>query len=145
MSEFNAFITGSQVYGNPTDESDLDLVVLVKDSETTRLLNLFAFYDEQTLVRKKDWFWVRWWKRAWNRTNGPGYLKHIKDQTISPDPAYGWNHSVRFGRLNIIMISNEQEFQAWKIATDELIKRKPVTRLEAVQEIEDFKQILREL
>jgi len=40
--------------------------------------------------------------------------------------------SLRFGPLNIIAITDEAEFTAWKTATDLLIAMKPVTREQAV-------------
>jgi predicted nucleotidyltransferase len=36
----NAFLTGSQVYGEPTEESDIDLVVSMSQPETIDLLDL---------------------------------------------------------------------------------------------------------
>ena len=37
-----AFVTGSYAYGTPTDRSDLDVVVLVEDDETSTLLQQHA-------------------------------------------------------------------------------------------------------
>lgn len=143
MNEFNAFITGSQVYGTPTEESDFDLVVLC-DKKVVQILNHVEFLDQQTVFRKSDWWWVRLWKWFWNRLNGRHYRRHIAENTLYIDPDY-LQYSVRFGSLNIIMLTDEEEFIAWKTATDELIKRKPVTRKEAVQDIEDFIRIFKEL
>ena len=41
----NAFITGSQVYGTPTEESDVDLVIKMSQPECIRLLELLGSKD----------------------------------------------------------------------------------------------------
>lgn len=38
MSDFSAFLTGSQVYGVPTEKSDVDMVVLVSEKDRGILL-----------------------------------------------------------------------------------------------------------
>lgn len=38
---------------------------------------------------------------------------------------------VRFGKLNLIVVTGDEDYQAWREGTDELITRKPVTRDEA--------------
>lgn len=42
------------------------------------------------------------------------------------------SYSIRFGNLNLIVLQKNQ-FKAWKDATEELIQRKPVTRDQAVE------------
>jgi hypothetical protein len=39
---------------------------------------------------------------------------------------------LRFGRLNLIVVTQEKDFDIWKEGTEELIARRPVTREEAV-------------
>lgn len=39
---------------------------------------------------------------------------------------------LQFGKLNLICVSSEQSFEIWRKGTEDLIKRKPVTREEAV-------------
>lgn len=39
MSDLNSFLTGSQVYGIPTENSDIDMVVLVTESDREILKN----------------------------------------------------------------------------------------------------------
>jgi Nucleotidyltransferase domain len=68
-----AFLTGSRVYGQPTPESDVDLVVFISEE------------DKETLVKLAD--------------------------TALP---------IRFGKLNVIALTNEDEFYAWKSATREV-------------------------
>jgi predicted nucleotidyltransferase len=48
------------------------------------------------------------------------------------------NHSLRFGRLNVIVLPPD-DFEAWKEATDELIAMKPVTKQKAIEVIEAAK------
>lgn len=43
--------------------------------------------------------------------------------------------SMRFGKLNLICVTNEGEYDAWRRATEDLIGRRPVTREEAVKAI----------
>lgn len=38
MSDLNSFLTGSQVYGTPTEKSDVDMVVLVSEKDRNILL-----------------------------------------------------------------------------------------------------------
>jgi hypothetical protein len=65
-----AFLTGSRVYGQPTPESDVDLVVFISEE------------DKEILSKLAD--------------------------TILP---------IRFGKLNVIALTNEDAFDAWKAAT----------------------------
>jgi hypothetical protein len=41
-TNMNAFLTGSQVYGTPTEKSDIDLVVLLSDDDRLMLAELVA-------------------------------------------------------------------------------------------------------
>lgn len=40
---------------------------------------------------------------------------------------------LRFGKLNLIMVTSQAIYDAWKTGTEQLITRKPVTRDEAVK------------
>lgn len=55
------------------------------------------------------------------------------------EPASGDENdaSLRFGRLNIIAMTDPSRFEAWKEATAELVARKPVTRDEAIRLIDE--------
>ncbi len=99
----NSFITGSRVYGTPTEKSDIDLCVMLEE------------LDYYTL---NDW---------------------SEDAAAS----VGGNSSLRFGRLNLIVLS-ASDFEAWREATDILIARKPVTKKEAIAVIEAAKKRRRE-
>lgn len=71
-----SFLTGSTVYGNPTEDSDVDLVVFV------------------TPKTKED-------------------LIALSDKGKIP---------CKFGKLNLIFATTEQEWEAWKEATEECLK-----------------------
>lgn len=69
----NAFLTGSRVYGNAREDSDVDLVVLV-DEATEKLLHALS--------------------------DGGGL-------------------PCKFGKLNLILCSNQDKFNRWARALDE--------------------------
>lgn len=87
-----AFLTGSQVYGTPRPDSDVDLVIQVSGED-------FAI------------------------------LNQLCDGTGAS------SQSIRFGKLNLIILPSDKKFAAWQKATDALKARKPVTREQAVKEI----------
>lgn len=69
---------------------------------------------------------------------------HLESEEISQllDKEYSTNNnynatsaSIRFGNLNLICMSDHQEYLAWYQATKELKARKPVTRDEAIAHI----------
>lgn len=92
------FFTGSQVYGTPTEESDIDLAILEVGE---RLSDRLAPLANKSLVVSRD-----------------------------------GHDSFKFGRLNILVFQNEKEFDAWKEATENLKTRRPVTREQAIAEID---------
>lgn len=47
------------------------------------------------------------------------------------------SNKIMFGNLNIIAVYEQETFDAWQFATEELIKRKPVTRQEAIECIDE--------
>lgn len=55
------------------------------------------------------------------------------------EPASGDENdaSLRFGRLNLIAMTDPARFGAWKEATAELVARRPVTRDQAVKLIDE--------
>ena len=95
-----AFLTGSRVYGSPTNSSDVDLVVCVTKAELEILRD----------------------------------LAHSQDGSGGPDVSA----SLRFGRLNLITVTDTTDYETWAEGTRRLIERKPVTRDTAV---ETFKKI----
>lgn len=87
-----SFLTGSHVYGSPSADSDIDLVICVSKR------------DKQLLVK-------------------------LSDNKSFP---------LRFGKLNLILARSKSEFESWKEGTKLLIKRKPVTREEAVKQFNEL-------
>lgn len=77
-----AFLTGSVVYGIPSEKSDIDLVVLT-DEHTKNVLACDGF-------------------------------------------------PIRFGCLNLILLTDEEQWAIWKKGTEDLEKIKPVSRETAV-------------
>lgn len=55
------------------------------------------------------------------------------------EPASGDENdaSLRFGRLNVIAMTDPGRFGAWKEATAELVSRRPVTRDQAIKLIDE--------
>lgn len=91
------FLTGSQVYGTPRDDSDIDLA-LFADCECLRWIGTFA---DKSLIESRE-----------------------------------GHDSFRFGKLNLLLFYDRKEFDSWKIATENLKHRRPVTREQAIQEID---------
>lgn len=98
MSE-NAILTGSQVYGIPTDGSDIDVVVLMSEEHIKRLVAASQGCCDECLCQY-------------------------------PDAA-----TFRFGKLNLIAVSNLIAFEVWRDATKALLARAPVSREQAVEVI----------
>jgi len=107
-----AFLTGSQVYGNPTDKSDIDLVVLLSDEDRTLLHNLVGDSEEKVPARQ-DY-------------NGYGV----------------GSLNLQFGRLNLIVAENEMEWLAWRAGTTTLLSQAPVTRDKAVETFKGLRERL---
>ena len=95
----NAFLTGSQVYGKPRPESDIDVVVLLD------------FMDFEKLAELTD---------AERGGSAP------KEHGIS----------LKYGKLNLVMMHDRRIFEAWQTATEALKKVQPVTREQAVACVE---------
>lgn len=111
-----AFCTGSQVYGTPHEESDLDLVIYAPDEDTQRLLRLFA----------------------------TGAI--ARDVIHAPPYTSDGSFSLRFDRLNVMVCTSQAAYKAWRQGTGLLVDRTvaedpqggavrfvPVTREEAVR------------
>ena len=98
MSEITEkiLLTGSRVYGTPTEKSDVDLVLLVSP----------ALSDQLT-------FWC-------------------DDEETENENSYD-NSSVRYGKLNLLMVTKQIDFDVWKLGTELLIEEAPVERDRAVE------------
>lgn len=95
--------TGSRRYGKPKPESDFDWVL----SSTLWYVN--------ELRRRADHFTE--FKLGEDATNG----------------VFGCDVALRFGPVNVLAVTTETQWQAWKTGTEELAERKPVTREEAIE------------
>lgn len=95
-----SFVTGSRAYGKPTDTSDIDLVVLVDEEDLARLA-------------------------AMSDTN-----KNPNPYLFNPDygPEVKVKGNFRFGKLNLVALTDKMDFEVWKIITDDLKSRAPVSR-----------------
>jgi hypothetical protein len=113
-----AFVTGSQAYGMPRpvtrwekNPSDLDLVVMVSRSDLKTILD---FYEATGVGPPGSW--------------EPG-------RTGEPAQA-----SLRFGMLNLIVCTREEDYEMWQTGTAALKDKKPVTRDFAVAMFDKIKQ-----
>ncbi len=121
---FNAFLTGSHAYGTPHKDSDIDLAILVSEA------------DKAVLESEAD---------ALETLSASGKaaletLSALSAPYISEGEAYGSYPQIHFGKLNLILITNEKEFAAWQAATRYLISIKPVTRDLAIATIREFRK-----
>jgi hypothetical protein len=94
-----AFLTGSQVYGKPTQDSDIDLVIF---TDVDTMLRLRALSDNPRLV------------------NISGSNTHK-------------SASIRFGKLNLTVVTTEDEWQVWRLATLALKAEAPVSKEHAIE------------
>jgi hypothetical protein len=101
---FGAFVTGSRVYGEPTYDSDVDLVVLV-DEPTLELL--LAVINEQRGMQAEA---------TASATDNPEAL----------------SASLNFGCLNLLCVTSPIAYGIWKLGTEKLTELAPVPRNDAV-------------
>lgn len=103
----NALVTGSQVYGTPKSDSDVDLVVLVS-VEDYAILSRNAEPDDSIQEKSKNY-----------------------------DGIGGLRASLRFGKLNVLVTTDPLAFEVWRRGTDELKRdadtNGPVSRAVAVR------------
>lgn len=109
----SAFMTGSQVYGLPKPTSDIDICLLVDREEFGLLFS----------------------KRDAHRFTGTAE-SNVGNQGDRP-MAERDSISVRYGKLNLLLTTNGEMFEAWRAATKELEDEKfrtgPVSRDRAVE------------
>lgn len=103
-------LTGSRVYGAPRSDSDIDLVVLV-DRGTLQIISEAA-NDELQRPNLESNSWV-------------------SDHGLEQCQA-----TFKFGKLNLIVVTEQADFDIWVAGTEVLLKKKvssgPVTRSEAI-------------
>ena len=63
----------------------------------------------------------------------------VSEENASLLWAHGINEagSIRFGKLNMVVFYNDENFYRWKKVNDALIKREPVTRDEAISAFQE--------
>lgn len=115
------FITGSQAYGIPHEGSDIDLVCLLSREEIVRLSDLSDNPLDDSKVT--------------------GYFG-CTDRDYFGEFCESFNLSLKFGKLNLICTSSLSEFNIWKVVTNELVAKKPVTRDYAVNRFKEVRAAL---
>ena len=106
------FCTGSRVYGTPREDSDIDVVALI---------------DERNFDKKFSLLWQQ---------------SDDLQEELKGNPAGSYiyepdDHSLRFGKLNLLCFYHKMKFDAWHAGTQHLICLRPVTRDFAVEVLED--------
>jgi hypothetical protein len=109
-------LTGSRVYGRPRDDSDTDVVVWAAEDAV------------ESLCREADTYYT-------NETN------EYEGATI-----LGLRAALRFGEVNVLLVTEEWQWRAWVTGTRQLTAEAPVTRDRAVEVFQSkFKECRDEL
>ena len=106
-SDTPAFITGSRAYGTPRPDSDLDLVVYLPESLEANLL--FDMSDDSDGVEVPD------------LNNMEETVTRLLE--VIPDE-YGDTHTVRFGKLNLVVLRTRTEYDIWRMVKDRLVAKR---------------------
>lgn len=101
-----SFVTGSQAYGAVTNKSDVDLVVFVTKSEL-EILKKMCDSDDRDRIKGKD-------------------------SDAGPQFRGGPAASLRFGKLNLLAVTDPIAYAVWLEGTEELKKHSPVPRDAAI-------------
>ena len=84
-----SFLTGSRAYGNPREDSDIDLAVLLSSEELQQLRN---------------------------------HASRNENESAHPEMRVYKGASLRFGKLNLLVFTDEQQYLAWQVATQSMVK-----------------------
>lgn len=103
-----AFVTGSQIYGVPDGDSDIDLVIRTSEKHAKMLLMMSDFPEDG---------------------NG-GKDEEGNDQVSNTVTG---SLSLRFGDLNLIACYTDWSYNIWMQGTQQLWFQKPVTRNAAIE------------
>lgn len=102
--------TGSRCYGTPKPDSDWDWVLMMPGNATRKMLAAFAEPMDVDRETNKD--------------------------VPYPDPAYPGqgrlDMALRFGPVNLIIVSEDIQWEVWEVGTDTLLMERPVTRDRAI-------------
>ncbi len=107
----NALVTGSAVYGQTRDDSDIDLVVLVTPAD----INLLRFFADNMVTKHER-----------------------KESDAGPG---GISASLRFGKLNLLCVTDPIQYEVWRRGT-RMLKDKgvPISRELAVAMFEALRE-----
>jgi predicted nucleotidyltransferase len=105
-----AFLTGSQIYGTPRPDSDIDLVVWLSIGDLEKV---------RELTKPK----LTIWERISNC-----FVEKEEDEYHGCDSAV-----FRFGSLNLLVVTTEKAYNDWRDGTEELRAMSPVTREQAIE------------
>lgn len=97
-----SMFTGSYVYGKPNNDSDVDIVLLVNAGQLKTLRRL----ADKSLMPANN-----------TESDGTGEISAA---------------SLRFGRINLIAVTDPVMFAVWEKGTNQLAKKRPVTRRDAI-------------
>ena len=114
LFKFELFVTGSRVYGTPTETSDWDFVVLAKNVNDAKhikqILHDFQF-----------------------RHGGSGYDGYLR---------FGFNDWISYkspcGDLNVIVVAGRPQFEKWQVARDWCCDHSPLSKPECIAAHERF-------
>lgn len=96
-----AFLTGSRAYGKPQPSSDIDLVV-------------YCSKEDLAVLRQFD--------------EGPD-PRHMTNTGSEPDKPFedGCGAPLRFGRLNLLCITDPRAYAVWQEGTKQLLNLRDMT------------------
>lgn len=103
-----AFVTGSQVYGEPGVDSDIDLVIRTSESHAKMLFTMSDFANSEHFGAEAE---------------GNDQVSNTVKGSLS----------LRFGDLNLIACYTDWAYNVWMQGTQQLWFQKPVTRNAAIE------------
>lgn len=123
MVETPAVLTGSNAYGHPRPDSDVDLVIYVPE-EALRVLEAIADPDPK-------------WDDKADTAERDGYEAQRYERL------FGRSKPLRFGRLNLVCTTNRSIYEAWRQGTKYLVEKSKVGT--DVVSRDEAKRVLKEL
>lgn len=106
------FVTGSIRYGEPTKDSDIDLVILVSHDELKNLLHAVHFLQ----------------------------ILRGEPEAENPTDYKCTSKAFRFGDLNLIVCTTEEQYMVWKNGTRECVEVNPCSREEAREIFNEYRR-----